>query len=68
MWRIGDAIVGAPGAYTAAGFDGSFPDFPDTYEDLPAAAYDARARLAHMDDQRIWAQMLYPNVGGFGSP
>jgi len=67
VWLIGDQVVGAPGAYTAAGFDGSFPDFPDTYQDLPAAAYDATARLAHMDEQKIWAQMLYPNVGGFGS-
>jgi predicted TIM-barrel fold metal-dependent hydrolase len=67
VWCIGDQPVGAPGAYTAAGFDGSFPDFPDTYEDLPPAAYDAKARLAHMDEHKIWAQMLYPNVGGFGS-
>jgi len=43
------------------------PDFPDTYEDLPPAAYDARARLAHMDANGIWAQVIYPNVGGFGS-
>jgi predicted TIM-barrel fold metal-dependent hydrolase len=67
VWMIGDKPVGAPGAYTAAGFDGSFPDFPDTYDDLPPAAFDAKARLALMDELGIWAQMLYPNVGGFGS-
>lgn len=67
VWLIGDRPVGAPGAYTAAGHDGSFPDFPDTYDDLPPAAWQAKARLAHMDAQKIWAQMLYPNVGGFGS-
>jgi predicted TIM-barrel fold metal-dependent hydrolase len=67
VWMIGGRPVGAPGAYTAAGFDGSFPDFPDTYEDLPAAAYDARARLALMDENGVFAQVIYPNVGGFGS-
>jgi predicted TIM-barrel fold metal-dependent hydrolase len=67
VWLIGDQIVGAPGAFTAAGFDGSFPDFPDTYEDLPPAAHDAKARLAFMDQHGVWAEVIYPNVGGFGS-
>ena len=37
------------------------------FDDIPAAAYDAKARLAHMDAEGIYAQVLYPNVGGFGS-
>jgi predicted TIM-barrel fold metal-dependent hydrolase len=39
---------------------------PPTYEDLLPAAYDAKARLELLDEAGIWAQLLYPNVGGFG--
>ena len=68
VWMVGSQPVGAPGAYSIAGYDGTIPDFPPTYEDIPqAAAFDARARLAHMDREGIWVQVLYPNVGGFGS-
>jgi len=50
-----------------AGFDGSFPEAPATFEDVLPASYDAQARLEHMDREGIRAQVLYPNVGGFGS-
>lgn len=67
VWMIEGQTVGFPGIFSMAGFDGSFPQFPDTYADIPPASYDARARLAHMDAEGIHAQVLYPNVGGFGS-
>jgi predicted TIM-barrel fold metal-dependent hydrolase len=67
LWVLDGQPFGAPGAYSMAGFDGTIPEFPDTYADVPPAAYDAQARLAHMDREGIWAQVLYPNVGGFGS-
>src|SRR5258705_8045451 len=50
-----------------AGFDGSLPDGPKSFDDIPASSYDAKARLAHMDAEGIYAQVLYPNLGGFGS-
>jgi predicted TIM-barrel fold metal-dependent hydrolase len=50
-----------------AGFNGSIPDSPLGYDDIPKSAFDAGARLAHMDAEGIYAQVLYPNVGGFGS-
>ena len=37
------------------------------YEDCPPAAYDSHERLKYMDEVGIWAQVLYPNVAGFGS-
>ena len=40
---------------------------PNTYEDCHPAAYIPEARLRYMDSAGIWAQVLYPNVGGFGS-
>ena len=68
VWLVGDKPMGAPGAFSMAGFDGTLPnEFPDTFDDCPAAAYDAHARLAYNDQEGIYAQVLYPNVGGFGS-
>jgi predicted TIM-barrel fold metal-dependent hydrolase len=40
---------------------------PNTYEECHPAAYIAAERLRYMDRAGIWAQVLYPNVGGFGS-
>lgn len=67
VWVAGDQFIGAPGAYSMAGFDGVIPDMPKGFAEIPPAAYDATARLAFLDDQGIWAQVLYPNVGGFGN-
>ena len=67
VWFIRDEPAGAPGLITMAGFDGSLPDGPLGFDDIPASSYDAKARLAHMDAEGIYAQVLYPNLGGFGS-
>ncbi len=67
MWFIGDAPVGGPGFYTMAGHTGTYPDTPKGYDDIPAASYDAKARLELMDQEKIHGMVLYPNVGGFGS-
>ncbi len=67
LWFVGDTPVGMPGAYSMAGHDGSPPEFRDGYDDIPASMYDAKARLAFMDAEKIHAQILYPNVGGFGA-
>jgi predicted TIM-barrel fold metal-dependent hydrolase len=50
-----------------AGWPRPFPDGPPTLEDCHPASYDAHARLAHMDTIGTWAQVLYPNVAGFGA-
>jgi predicted TIM-barrel fold metal-dependent hydrolase len=55
------------GGTAAAGWPEPFPSAPATYEECHPAAYDAHARLAYMDTAGIWAQVLYPNVAGFGS-
>ncbi|MCH7599973.1 MAG: amidohydrolase [Myxococcales bacterium] len=67
IWLIGDEMVGGPGFTTMAGFDGSYPECPAGYDDIPKASFDAKARLEYMDEEGIWAAVLYPNVGGFGS-
>lgn len=68
FWVINGRRGLAPGAVSMAGHDGHPPnDFPATYYDIPAPAYDAAARLKLMDAEGIYAQVVYPNVGGFGS-
>ena len=67
LWFIGDETAGGPGWVTMAGHTGTFPDVPMGYDDIPAASYDAKARLALMDEEHIHGMVLYPNLGGFGS-
>ncbi len=67
IWLMGGQPCGMPGAYSMAGHTGTPPDFPATYDDIPAASYDAKARLALMDAEQIYVNILYPNVGGFGA-
>jgi predicted TIM-barrel fold metal-dependent hydrolase len=67
LWVIGEKVVLKPGIATMAGFDGTVPEHPLTYDEFPAGAWQAEARLAHMDREAIYAQVLYPNLGGFGS-
>lgn len=67
-WMVNGESLGTPGYYSMAGFDGLMPlKVPETYDEIAPAMYDAGARLEFMDAQGIWAQILYPNVGGFGN-
>jgi predicted TIM-barrel fold metal-dependent hydrolase len=67
IWVSSGVRIGKPGSTSMAGFDGIIPASPNTYDDIPTSMYDAKARLQFMDEQGIYAQVLYPNVGGFGS-
>lgn len=68
FWVINGKKGLPPGGVSLAGYDGRPPNqFPPTYDEINPAAYDAHARLAHMDSEGIRAQVVYPNVGGFGS-
>jgi len=68
LWFAGDQRIGAPGAYSMAGFNGHLPlSSPQTYDDIAPSMYDPKARLAFLDEEGIYAQVLYPNVGGFGN-
>jgi uncharacterized protein len=67
MWVLGDERLTPVGVTAPAGWPTFPPEYPQTYEDCHPGAYDVRARLRYMDEAGIWAQVLYPNVGGFGS-
>ncbi|HEY3723004.1 MAG TPA: amidohydrolase family protein [Acidimicrobiia bacterium] len=68
VWMADGNYIGAPGFYSMAGFDGVLPaKIPATYDEIAPAMYDAAARVRLLDEQGIEAQVLYPNVGGFGN-
>ena len=67
-WHLGDSPAFASVGHTAiAGWPEPFPSAPRNMAEVPPAAYDASARLAYLDEIGAWAQVMYPNVGGFGS-
>jgi predicted TIM-barrel fold metal-dependent hydrolase len=67
IWNIDGQRGMVVGITAVAGWHEPYPAHPKGYADAIPGAYDARARLEYMDDLGIWAQVLYPNVGGFGS-
>jgi len=66
-WFIGDQTAGIPGAYSNAGHDDYYPNFRKTFDDIPASMYDSTERLKFMDQEKLYANIMYPNVGGFGA-
>jgi len=64
-WRIGDRWCSLVGNYSMAGWPEFPPSCPPTLEEADAACYDPAARLAHMDANGIYAQVLYPNIVAF---
>ena len=68
VWQFGQTERQIPvGATAMAGWPEPFPSIPRNLDECPPAAYDAKARLAYMDEIGAWAMALYPNIGGFGS-
>jgi len=65
-WYMGGIKLPPVGMTACAGYAKPFPEFPATYEEAIDAAYDVDARLRYMDETGIWAQVIYPNIGGFG--
>jgi uncharacterized protein len=64
-WRIGDNWGNTVGGYSTAGWREPLPSSPPSLDEALPACYDAKARLAHMDANGIYAQVLYPNVIAF---
>ena len=65
-WYTGDTRIGtAVGGQAQAGWRGPYPDSPLYYEDAQPGAWQADARLAWMDENGIYSQVLYPNMIAF---
>jgi predicted TIM-barrel fold metal-dependent hydrolase len=68
VWHVGDRSPIVPVGHTAvAGWHEPFPAAPRNMDEVPLAAHDAGARLDYLDSIGIWAQVIYPNVAGFGN-
>ena len=68
VWMLEGTQIGMVGT-SASGTNPEGQWVPqNTYEDChPGASDDSCERLRYMDEVGIWAQVLYPNVAGFGS-
>jgi predicted TIM-barrel fold metal-dependent hydrolase len=64
-WRIGDRWCSLVGNYSIAGWKEFPPSCPPTLDEANAASYDAKARVQHMDEVGVFAQVLYPNIIAF---
>ncbi len=66
-WYFGEQRVGAAASAAQAGWGEFPPKHPPRLDDVDIATWDASARLNRMDEYGVWAQVLYPNVAGFGA-
>lgn len=66
-WFMGGKPFMPVAGAAMAGWKEPPPDHPPTLDEADHGSFDARERLSRMDEYGIWAQVIYPNVGGFGS-
>jgi predicted TIM-barrel fold metal-dependent hydrolase len=67
IWVLGGIRIATVGSTAPAGWEDFPTTSPKVYADCHPAAYDSSERLKYMDQAGLWAQVLYPNVAGFGS-
>ena len=65
VWFFGDKKIYAAGLAAGARWHEYPPDHPRRISDADSRCYDPRRRLEHMDEFRVLAQVLYPNIGVF---
>jgi len=67
VWIFGGERFGAAAGPAMAGWKEFPPSHPPRLADADPGCWNPVERLKRMDDYGIWAQVVYPNVGGFGS-
>jgi predicted TIM-barrel fold metal-dependent hydrolase len=65
-WFVANRKVMGVAAAAMAGWKDHPPSHPPTLAEAERASWDPVERLKRMDQDGIWAQVLYPNVAGFG--
>lgn len=65
-WFVADRRVTGVADAAMAGWNEHPPSHPPTLDVAERAAWDPQERLKRMDADGIYAQVLYPNVAGFG--
>lgn len=66
MWVSGDELLG-PGVPVCAGWNEHPPKHPTHWDLIEPTSWNNTDRLKLMDEYGIYAQILYPNVAGFGA-
>ena len=66
-WYVGGEFVSTAPSGTSLGWREPPPANPPTFEDAHPAAFDPDERVHLMDESGIWAEVLFPNVGGLGN-
>ena len=66
-WFFGPNRTGAAAGAAMAGWHEYPPQRPKSLSDVDKALYEAAPRLKKMDEYGIYAEILYPNVAGFGA-
>src|SRR5436189_249134 len=66
-WYFNGERTGAAAGAAMAGWHEYPPKRPAKLEMVDPALYQNTARLKRMDEYGIYAQVLYPNVSGFGA-
>jgi predicted TIM-barrel fold metal-dependent hydrolase len=66
-WYFGPDRTGAAAGAAHAGWHEYPPMRPKRLDQVDPATYEVNARLKKMDEFGIYAEILYPNVGGFGA-
>jgi uncharacterized protein len=67
FWFFNGERLGPAAGTSMAGWHEFAPKHPKTWNEVNPFASDANERLKKMDEYGIWAQVLYPNVAGFGA-
>ena len=66
-WVMGGKKFMPTAGAAMAGWKEPPPSHPPSLRDADHGSFDMRDRLERMDEYGMWAQVVYPNVGGFGS-
>ena len=66
-WYMGGKRFMPTASGAMAGWKLPPPSHPPTLAEADPGSFDAAVRLQRMDEYGIHAQVIYPNVGGFGS-
>jgi uncharacterized protein len=66
-WWAGTRKFHGAGMMAMAGWPEYYPSFPPTYDDMDPGAHDPVHRLERLDEYGIYAQVLFPNILGFGT-
>jgi predicted TIM-barrel fold metal-dependent hydrolase len=67
VWMFAGEPAWGVAMTAVTGWKEQFPSHPPTLQDAHAGAWMPEPRLRYMDEEGIYAQVIYPNVGGFGS-